>query len=355
MAHKIVIDGIIGGWNIDGRYIRNELEKAGGKDVYVEIASPGGFVFDGIEIFNLFKNYSGNVHMHIIGLAASMASYIPLAGNKITAEENAVFMIHNVWSFAIGDYRDLEKEIKLLKGLTDILAKAYVNKTGKSLNEVKRLMNEETFFFGNEIIENGFIDEIIPVDKKVDTKDESLAFAKLQIEDCMAKMKEKENREDIQKAAAWLNKLPETSEQDKKNENKLPENNKMDSFNNKPAESGKKEEVSMNLETLKAQHSDLYNSVIQAGIDQERERTAAHMEWIDVAPEAVKKAITEGEKFTSAHLSTYTKASLNKQEVKNMTEDNPENIQTPTNEKDVDAIENEINSRVAAGLDLKEV
>jgi len=434
MPYKIVIDGIIGGWEIDGRYIRNELEKAGGQPVYVEIASPGGFVFDGIEIYNLFKNYSGFVHMHIIGLAASMASYIPLAGNKITAEENAVFMIHNVWGGVIGDYREFEKQGQILQGLTNLLAKAYAAKTGKPLSEIINLMDAETFFFGQEIIDNGFIDEIIPVGKKAESKSDSLLLAKMQVEDCFSKMKKFENkkREDIQKAAAMLNlnvpmatingfdnsvklvdepwskseseqrwrdhsgvstnddlpnakyrkrfvyydsenqkslsegyklpimdykngefvniaavrnalsRLPQTQgiPQDEKDKaekvlkkylDKFNDENALINFNNKPAESGKKEGSKiMNLDQLKKEHPDLYNKILQAGIDSEKERWKAHLVWFDAAPKEVIEAIKSGEQFTNVHLSIYSKASTAKKEVQASIAENPGNIQTET-------------------------
>ncbi len=79
----IELYGVIGSYGLEGPDIRKQLKEAGGQDVRVEINSPGGYVSDGIEIFNLFKNYSGNVHMHVMGYAMSMASYIPLAGDKI--------------------------------------------------------------------------------------------------------------------------------------------------------------------------------------------------------------------------------------------------------------------------------
>jgi len=340
--HTIVIDGVIG-WDITGRKIRDELAKADGQDVRVEIASPGGFVFDGIEIFNLFKNYSGKVHMHIIGLAASMASYIPLAGDSISAEENAVFMIHNVWSLAIGDYRDMEKESKIIKGLTDILAKAYSAKTGKSVQDMQALMDAETYFFGKEIIDNGFVDELVSVDKKLDSKDEALAFARLQVEDCFSKLEKTGKKDDIQKAAAFL--TPKVF-------------GKKQSDNNKtiPAEAGNKNKEgskAMNLDQLKSEHPDLYNSVMQAGIDKEKKRILAHLKAgkRSGAMEAALKFIEEDKSFLDEDVQAeYLTAGMNKNDLKDRLADNPDNLKIPEN--DQAAKEDGIMAKVEAGLGI---
>jgi len=74
----IEISGVIG-LDVEGKDIRNKLIEAGGEDVRIELSSPGGFVFDGLEIFNLLSQYSGNVEIRLMGLAASMASW-PMHG-----------------------------------------------------------------------------------------------------------------------------------------------------------------------------------------------------------------------------------------------------------------------------------
>jgi ATP-dependent protease ClpP protease subunit len=102
---KIVISGIIGDFGLESIDIRNLLDEADGEDIFVEINSPGGIVKDGLEIYHMLQNYSGNVHSHIVGMAASMASIIPLASDKITAEESTVWMIHNPIGVLLGaDY-----------------------------------------------------------------------------------------------------------------------------------------------------------------------------------------------------------------------------------------------------------
>lgn len=198
----IVIDGIIGIHN-NGRMLRDKLKEADGKDIKIEISSPGGFVYDGFEMYNIIKNYSGNVHMHIMGLAASMASYIALAGDKITAESNSVFMIHNAWTIGMGDHNELRKMSDEIEQLSLLMARTYSRRTGKKLSEIKELMNAETFFFGKDIKKNGFVDEVLPDKKNNGTKKESLAMASLYINDCYDQVRKSEStKEDLEKAAA---------------------------------------------------------------------------------------------------------------------------------------------------------
>jgi ATP-dependent protease ClpP protease subunit len=207
---KIIISGEIG-WDITADDVRKELNSAKGADLDVHIASPGGYVSSGLEIFNLFRDYKkenpdAQTLATIKGIAASMATY--LANNPafdlVAAEDNAVFMIHNAWGGAIGDYRDMLKISQVLDGLTGIIAKAYVQKTGKSNKTIRQMMDEETWLFGDEIKEAGFVDEIIKTDND-DDKVESLALAKTKFSELSAKLKEKPENFDYNKIAAMIN------------------------------------------------------------------------------------------------------------------------------------------------------
>lgn len=180
----INISGEIG-WDITPDEIKKQLDAANGKDIDVHIASPGGFVFDGIEIFNAIRDYKKQypkcqMMATIKGLAASMASYLAVnpAFDLITAEDNAVFMIHNAWGGAVGDYREMRKSADIMEGITDLLGQAYSKKTGKEHKEVRKMMDEESWFFGSEIMESGFVDEMIKSPEKKE-KIEEVKKAKL--------------------------------------------------------------------------------------------------------------------------------------------------------------------------------
>ena len=198
------------GWDVTAESVNKQLEKADGQKVIFEIASPGGSVFEGVEIFNAIRNYKGDTEARIVGMAASMASYIPLATDKVLAEDNATFMIHNAWGIAIGDSEEMKSEAEILASINDMLAQEYTNKTGKSEKEILQMMTDETWLFGSEIKEAGFIDEMI-VHKDDDSKDKkkdkeaSITEAKDKFKSILSKIREKRMKSDLEKMKSKLN------------------------------------------------------------------------------------------------------------------------------------------------------
>ena len=201
--HIFPISGVIG-WDIEAQDVRAFLNGADSKDVEIQISSPGGFVYPGLEIYNLLRNYEGHVTTRLMGLAASMASYIAMVGDYIIAEDNAVFMIHNASGFAMGDHNTMYEAGGVLEGLSNLLAKKYMEKTGQSLEEMKALMDKTTFLFGDEVEQAGFVDEIAKTDKEKD-RAAAIALATISVADCVARMKASEQeKEDLERAAALL-------------------------------------------------------------------------------------------------------------------------------------------------------
>ncbi len=186
---KIILSGDIG-WEITAEKIRKQLNDASGQDLEVQIASPGGSVFEGLEIYNLFRDYkrdypSAQLLATIKGEAASMASYLAMnpAFDILAAEDNAVLMIHNAWGGVVGDYREVFKMAEVLDGVTNIIGQAYTARTKIPLNKIRDMMNEETWLFGSEIKDAGFVDEIVgteePKDKAVAITQSKLRFSAL--------------------------------------------------------------------------------------------------------------------------------------------------------------------------------
>ncbi|MDD5359484.1 MAG: Clp protease ClpP [Sulfurovaceae bacterium] len=177
------IDGVIG-WDVTSASFISELEQCDG-DVEIQINSGGGAVFDGISIFNAIKNYDkGKVTIVITAFAASMASYIALAGDELKAYDNATYMIHNPWTLSIGDYRQLKKDSDVCYGLAKILSKTYSHKSQKSQKEIAKLMDEESWFYGEEIVDAGFADVLLkgnedkPKEQALALASQALAYAK---------------------------------------------------------------------------------------------------------------------------------------------------------------------------------
>ncbi|AUY63144.1 head maturation protease, ClpP-related [Staphylococcus saprophyticus] len=127
-------------------------------DVEVIINSGGGDVFSGSEIYTALKEHQGNVNVKVVGVAASAASVIAMAGSKIEMSPTAQMMIHNASSIAVGDNREMQTAYNMLTSANKAVANAYIAKTGKSEQEITDLMNEETWFSADTAVEQGFAD-----------------------------------------------------------------------------------------------------------------------------------------------------------------------------------------------------
>lgn len=131
------------------------------EDLEVEINSGGGSVFAGSEIYTALKSYSGKVTTKVVGLAASAASVIAMAGDKIEISPTGQIMIHNASGGFGGDYRDMEKGAEILKNVNATISNAYSLKTGLSNEELLEMMNKETWLTPQQALEKKFVDEIM--------------------------------------------------------------------------------------------------------------------------------------------------------------------------------------------------
>ena len=148
------------GGGVTAKSFQKELAGIKASQIDLHINSPGGEVFDGITIHNLIKQHPANVTAYIDGLAASIASVIALAGDTVIMAENALFMIHNPWGFAMGDATEMRKTADLLDKIGGSLVTAYASKSGKPDDEISAIMNAETWMTAQEAKDAGFIDEI---------------------------------------------------------------------------------------------------------------------------------------------------------------------------------------------------
>lgn len=125
----------------------------------VIINSGGGDVFTGSEIYSILKNHKGHVTVKIVGVCASSASMVAMAGDTVEMSPTGLFMIHNAMGWTFGNTQEHEKQIKSLEEANDSIAKAYQNKTGLPLSKIRELMKEETWFSCDKAIKYGFVDK----------------------------------------------------------------------------------------------------------------------------------------------------------------------------------------------------
>jgi ATP-dependent Clp endopeptidase proteolytic subunit ClpP len=148
------------GNGITAKKFQEELAEIRAPQIDLHINSPGGEVFSGLSIYNLLKQHPANVTTYIDGLAASIASVIALAGDKVIMAENALYMVHNPWGMEMGDANAMRKMAERLDKVGGSIALAYISKSGKSEAEIAELMNAETWMTADEAKEAGFADEI---------------------------------------------------------------------------------------------------------------------------------------------------------------------------------------------------
>lgn len=143
----------------------------GAKDVTVNINSPGGDVFEGIAIYNRLREHQGRVNVKVLGLAASAASIIAMAGDNIQIGASSFLMIHNAWVLAIGNRHDMREIADFLEPFDRALADVYVARTGQELGDVQSAMDAETWFNGSQAVEIGYADALLPADEVVNDEE----------------------------------------------------------------------------------------------------------------------------------------------------------------------------------------
>jgi ATP-dependent Clp protease protease subunit len=141
------------------------LRKIGNQDIEVHINSPGGDVFEGIAIYNRLQEHPNSITVKIMGLAASAASIIAMAGNDILIGAASFIMIHNTWVVAIGDRNDMAETAAFLKPFDDAIADVYATRSGTSKAKIGGMMDAETYLSGSQAIELGFADGLLSADQ----------------------------------------------------------------------------------------------------------------------------------------------------------------------------------------------
>lgn len=139
---------------------KNDLH-AGNGDITLWINSPGGDVFAAAQIYNMLMDYKGDVHVVIDGLAASAASVIAMAGTTVSMSPVAMMMIHNPWTVAQGEAKDMQKVIEMLGEIKESIINAYELRTGLSRTKLSHLMDSESWFNAKKAVELGFADKIL--------------------------------------------------------------------------------------------------------------------------------------------------------------------------------------------------
>jgi ATP-dependent protease ClpP protease subunit len=276
------------------KMINEQLEESNGESIEVIINSGGGSVFAGSEIYTMLKDYKGDVVVKIVGLAASAASVIAMAGKKVLISPTAQIMIHNASALVFGDYRDLQHGSDWLKNVNASIANAYILKSGMTQEQLFELMDKETWFNAQQALEFKLVDEI---------------------------MFDDQNATKLIASANSSHMLPQVVIDKLRNE-LLKNNNSIAVHNpknkNEPVKQDNKGDEEMkDLAELQAKYPELYQAAVQAGVEQERARIKELDELADASnQEIINKA--KYETFISAPEAAMEILKANKQKLQNI-------------------------------------
>lgn len=160
-ANTISIYDMIGedpwtGGGFTAKRMAAALRSVGKNDVTVNINSPGGDMFEGLAIYNLLAEHPATVNVRVMGLAASAASIIAMAGDSIEMGLGSFLMIHNAWGAVIGNRNDMRSAADLFGQFDDAMAGIYAHRTGMEKADVAAMMDAETFMSASDAVKNGF-------------------------------------------------------------------------------------------------------------------------------------------------------------------------------------------------------
>lgn len=126
----------------------------------IYINSPGGDVFAGQAIHSMLKRHKAHKNVYIDGLAASIASVVVMAGDTIFMPKNAMMMIHNPWTWGIGNAAEFRKLAEDLDKIRESLIAAYEGRSALTRDEIIEIMDSETWLTADECLEYGFCDVV---------------------------------------------------------------------------------------------------------------------------------------------------------------------------------------------------
>ena len=164
---RIYLSGYVG-YDLTSTMVKQWLDEANGEEIEIHLNTQGGIVTEGIAIYDLIDKYTGKKSCLMGGLVASIGSYIATACQKVVAQDITVYMVHNAANWCFGDYHDMQNEAESLEKLNKHIADRLSRFSKKGIDEVLNLMDEETWYYGKEIVDAGFATDFLETGKASD-------------------------------------------------------------------------------------------------------------------------------------------------------------------------------------------
>ncbi|MEW2420447.1 head maturation protease, ClpP-related [Streptomyces nigra] len=164
-AEVMIYDEIGGWWGTTADDLIAELKQVTAPRMRVRINSPGGSVFEGIAIANALRAHPADVTVQVDAVAASIASVIAMAGDRIEMAPNSMLMIHDASGICMGNAADMEEMAELLDLISDNIADAYAARAGGTREQWRDRMRAETWYLPEDAVDNGLADEALKAPK----------------------------------------------------------------------------------------------------------------------------------------------------------------------------------------------
>lgn len=259
---ELLVYGEIDEWwgEVRSRDFAEQLQAITSDEIDVRINSDGGSVFTAQAIYSSLKRHPAKINVYIDGIAASAATIIAMAGDRIIMPENAMMMVHNPMTGAYGNAEDMREVADILDKVAETLIAVYRSKTGLDDDKIKELLSKDTYLTAAECLDLGLVDEVTSALKISASRKNSGDYVVngLTIEADRYKRLPEAWRNDVECTKAVEPKKPET-----------------------------KEVTSMTLDDFKAQHPELFQAVVDSAVQQERERIKAIEEMTMQGHEAI--------------------------------------------------------------------
>lgn len=153
------------GGGITAKKVASQLKAIGDRPVEVQINSPGGDMFEGIAIFNVLREHPQDITVKVMGMAASAASIIAMAGDHVEMGAASFLMIHNCWVLAIGNRHDMRETAEWLEPFDQAMVDLYAARTSQKPADIAKWMDAETYMSGSQAVERGFADALLAADQ----------------------------------------------------------------------------------------------------------------------------------------------------------------------------------------------
>lgn len=198
------------GGGITAKGVAAQLRAIGDRPIEVHINSGGGDMFEGIAIYNVLREHPQPITVKVMGMAASAASIIAMAGDTVLIGAASFLMIHNCWVMAMGNRHDMAETAEWLAPFDAAMAGVYAARSGLKIEQIAKWMDAESYMSGSLAVERGFADDVLPADQMATDQKTKASDQSLNLVRAMELTLVASTGKTRSEARAWINEIKGT-------------------------------------------------------------------------------------------------------------------------------------------------